>query len=68
MDNKQSSRKKNGGLGIVSTLTLILAVLKVFDLISISWLWVISPIWISMLLVALLFIGFYLITKAKGKW
>lgn len=68
MDNKQRSKTKRGGMGVISTLTLILAVLKIFDLIAISWLWVVSPIWISALLIMLLFLGFYLITKAKGKW
>ncbi len=66
MYNKQKTR--DSGLGMISTLTLLLVVLKLFNLISISWLWVFSPIWISAFLVVLLVLGFYIVTKVKGKW
>lgn len=61
MDNNNKNVRR-GGLGFIGTLTLIFVVLKLAKLIAWSWLWVLSPIWISaglMLLVfgVILFIG-----------
>lgn len=39
--------KKSGGIGIVGILTVVFIVLKLCGLISWSWIWVLSPIWIS---------------------
>ena len=49
-------KTRTGGMGFVSTLTLIFIVLKCCRLIEWSWWWVLSPVWISALvcLVALL--------------
>lgn len=41
---------KSKGIGIASVLTLIFVVLKLTELIDWSWVWVLSPIWISGLL------------------
>ena len=38
---------QTGGMGITSTLTLIFIVLKSIGLIDWSWIWVLSPVWIS---------------------
>lgn len=46
---------KSGGMGFISILTLIFIVLKLTNNISWSWLWVISPLWISALLFIILF-------------
>ncbi len=66
MDKK---RVRNGGMGIVSFLTILFVVLKVTGIISWSWWWVFSPIWISAICAVLLF-GIVLVTGriAKGKW
>ncbi len=65
--NKKKAR--NGGMGIVSFLTILFIVLKVVGAISWSWLWVFSPIWISAICAILLF-GIVLVAGriAKGKW
>ncbi len=65
--NKKKVR--NGGMGIVSFLTVLFVVLKVIGAISWSWLWVLSPIWISVICAILLF-GIVLVSGkiAKGKW
>jgi hypothetical protein len=39
-----------GGIGIGGLLTIIFIVLKLTGLISWSWWWVLSPIWISLLI------------------
>ena len=51
MDNKA----KQGGLGIVSVLTIIFVVLKLLGAIKWSWIWVLSPIWISAVIVVAVF-------------
>ena len=61
-NNKNVKNVRRSGLGFIGTLTLIFIVLKLTKLIAWSWLWVLSPIWLSgvlMLLVfgAILFIG-----------
>ncbi len=65
MDKKAT----RGGMGFLSTLTLIFVVLKLLGLIDWPWLWVLSPIWISVLLIAAVF-GVILVAGRikKGRW
>jgi hypothetical protein len=42
-----------GGLPIGIFFTVLLAILKVANILSISWLWVFSPIWLSLLIILL---------------
>lgn len=60
---------RNGGMGFISVLTLIFVILKLTNNISWSWIWVLSPIWISIILIILIF-GIILVTGRikKGKW
>ena len=55
------------GIGFLGALTIVFIVLKLCNVINWSWLWVLSPIWISglitVLLIAILFI--YELTKDK---
>ena len=46
---------RNSGMGFISVLTLIFVVLKLTNNISWSWIWVLSPIWISIILIILIF-------------
>lgn len=50
-------RYHRGGLGIVGTVTTIFVVLRLLNVIDWSWWWVLSPLWISILL----FIGFIIL-------
>lgn len=45
-----------GGVGFVGLLTILFIGLKLTGYIAWSWWWVLSPIWISVLLMALVFI------------
>ena len=56
--SKQNNQ--SGGLGFISVLTLIFITLKLTDTIAWSWLWVLSPMWISALLAipALMFVAY----------
>lgn len=50
----KSESSSNGGLGVVGVLSIVFIVLKLTGLISWSWLWVLSPIWIFIVLGLLL--------------
>lgn len=54
MKNKNNS---SSGIGFTGLLTVAFIVLKLCGVISWSWWWVFSPIWISVLLVLLIIIG-----------
>lgn len=64
--NKQTQK---GGMGFISTLTLIFIVLKLVGVIDWSWAWVLLPIWISAVCLMIVF-GAILIGGRikKGKW
>ena len=47
----ETSGVKNNGIGFVGVLTIVFITLKLIGKISWSWWWVLSPIWISFLLV-----------------
>jgi hypothetical protein len=44
----------NGGVGFVGLLTIAFIVLKLLRIITWSWIWVLSPIWIDAILVIIL--------------
>jgi hypothetical protein len=54
MSEKQVTR--SGGIGFAGLLTIVFITLKLTGVIAWSWLWVLSPLWISFLL-SLLIIG-----------
>lgn len=62
-------KTRTGGMGFVSTLTLIFIVLQCCGLIEWSWWWVLCPVWISALLLlaalAVILIGGRI---KKGVW
>ena len=65
MDNKA----KQGGLGIVSVLTIIFIVLKLLGVIQWNWIWVLSPIWISAVIVVAVFSVILIGGRIKkGNW
>lgn len=54
MSKNYNSNKSGGGIGFVGLLTILFIALKLLKVISWSWLWVLSPIWISTLLIGVL--------------
>lgn len=65
MDNKA----KQGGLGIVYVLTIVFIVLKLLGVIRWSWIWVLSPIWISAVIVVAVFSVILIGGRIKkGNW
>lgn len=45
--NVSSSSSSSGGIGFAGALTIAFVVLKLTGVISWSWLWVLSPLWIG---------------------
>ncbi len=64
---KTSSTASISGIGFTGLLTIVFIVLKLTNVISWSWLWVLSPVWIEIaLVIAVILIGLgvtYLIIK-----
>lgn len=52
---------RRGGVGALQVIQLVLVVLKVFRLIKLSWLAVLMPTWISIGLVTILVITYFLL-------
>jgi len=50
-NNKNNAR---GGIGFCGLLTIAFIVLKLCNVITWSWLWVLSPLWISFALIILI--------------
>ena len=46
--------KASGGVGFVGLLTIVFITLKLLKVIEWSWWWVLSPIWIDILLIVVL--------------
>ena len=49
-------KKTTSGLGLLDVLVVIFIVLKLLGVITWSWVWVLSPIWIQLVIVAIVFI------------
>lgn len=47
---------KEERLGFIGTLTIVFIVLKLCKIINWSWIWVLSPMWITILLAIIIFI------------
>jgi len=53
-------------IGFAGLLTLVFVILKLTKVIAWSWLWVLSPAWISVLLTVLIFIGGVVLVSKLG--
>lgn len=57
----KSSSSSSGGVGFVELLTIVFITLKLLGYISWSWLWVLSPIWISAVVVIVMLLFVFLV-------
>ena len=53
-DNNQTT--VSGGVGFAGLLTIVFIVLKLVGVISWSWLWVLAPLWIEAIIVAIILV------------
>lgn len=51
---KENKQYTSGGIGFTGALSIAFIVLKLCGVISWSWVWVLSPIWISALIVGVI--------------
>jgi len=62
-----SSSSSSSGVGFVGLLTIVFIILKLIGQIDWSWWWVLSPIWISgMLIMSIVAILFFIERKIKS--
>lgn len=52
-----SSSSSSGGIGFCGLLTIVFITLKLCEVITWSWWWVVSPLWIPLAIVCLIAIG-----------
>ena len=68
MENKVNV---SGGIGFIGMLTIAFIVLKLINIISWSWIWVLSPLWVPtailLLMFVLLLIGGIIMSMFKRK-
>ena len=48
--NQNSNNRTSGGIGFCGMLTILFIAFKLLGIITWSWLWVLSPLWISAVL------------------
>jgi hypothetical protein len=59
---------RNNGMGFGSVLTLIFIVLKLCGVINWSWVWVLSPLWISFGLALVIIVAVVLGSWISERW
>lgn len=60
------NKSNTGGLSFLSALQIAFIVLKLTGFIEWSWLWVLSPMWLPVMLMGVLFVVF-IVLDGKGK-
>ena len=65
--NDSSNKSVSVRVGSSGLLTLLFIILKLFGAIEWDWIWVLSPLWISVVLTAIVAIIFLIIAKANYK-
>ena len=51
-----TNNSSSGGIGFIGALTILFIALKLLDKIKWSWIWVLSPMWITTLIVLIIFL------------
>ncbi len=60
MSNSSSSGGSGGGLSFASVLQIVFIVLKLCKIIDWSWIWVLSPFWITVIIYGIIGVLLYL--------
>lgn len=66
MSNEKNNNAKSGGIGFCGLLTIAFIVLKLCGVITWSWLWVLSPLWIPTAFVLLIVIIVLIVVAVRG--
>lgn len=67
MDFKENKENRKVGLGFIDALTLIFITLKLIGIIDWSWWWVLSPIWITLLIAIIIVIIVVIISEILNR-
>ena len=59
----KNNRESTGGIGFTGLLTIAFIVLKLCGVIDWSWMWILSPIWISIILVVVILLIALIVKK-----
>ena len=62
---KQNIDNSSNGIGFIGLLTIVFIVLKLTNFIAWSWWWVLSPLWITPILVIVGFVMFTIFMARK---
>lgn len=71
---KDNNSSNSGGIGFWGLLTIVFIVLKLCGVITWSWWWVLSPLWISTILAVIIIAIFVVVHlheekgKSTGRW
>lgn len=63
-----NNSSKSGGISFGGLLTIVFIILKLCGVINWSWIWVLSPIWISIVLVIIFAIIIAITTRHRDDW
>ena len=66
MNNEKKNVKVTSNVGFGSMLTLLFIALKLCGVITWSWVWVLSPLWITVAFVLLMIVIVTIIVAIKG--
>ena len=66
-NNNSSSNKTTYSLGFFEALALIFITLKLCKIINWPWVWVLSPIWISIIIVIVVIVGFVIADRIEER-
>lgn len=61
----QNNNNNNAGIGFCGALAIVFIVLKLTGYITWSWLWVLSPIWIPLIVVLLITVALFIVFLIK---
>lgn len=64
---KENKTTVNGGIGFTGLLQVAFIVLKLIGVINWSWVWVLSPTWIDIILIILAIIVFIILDRRLDK-
>lgn len=64
---KENKTTVNGGIGFTGLLQVAFIVLKLMGVINWSWIWVLSPTWIDIILIILAIIVFIILDRRLDK-
>ena len=67
MEGKSTVGASGAGIGFSGVLTIVFIVLKLCKVINWSWVWVLSPIWISMIITIVIILTAFVVFKILNK-